>query len=63
MKNETTIGTNIFESIIKALRYYRPYGYSLEDVTAKVKNNEIVIDSAPKTKGFFDSDGRWKMCQ
>jgi len=55
-----TTGTNHFQNLAAANKYYSAYGYSAEDVRNKIQNCEISI-GPPETKEKLsvDSDGRY----
>jgi len=45
---ESVIGTCHFVSINAAVIYYKPYGYTKEDVQDKMKDQSIVCGVPPK---------------
>jgi hypothetical protein len=55
-----TTGTNHFQNLAAANKFYSAYGYSAEDVGNKIQNGEIKL-GPPKTslKLFVDKDGRY----
>lgn len=67
MDCRTHYGTAHFVSLMAAVRYYRPYGYGLDDVKRKLAAGEIAIGEPKKPDGTrYDNctrgpDGRYWM--
>jgi hypothetical protein len=55
----TKTGTNIFKTLGDAVRYYRPYGYKLDDVREKITSEAIIVNAHPKGEGEWDRHNRW----
>lgn len=55
------IGTNHFPSLAHALCYYRPQGFSKEDVKRKLDEKEIHIGKPETKEGetIFEKGFRW----
>jgi hypothetical protein len=41
------VGTSYFVSMAEALRYYRPYGFGMDEVIRKLTDGEIHIGKPP----------------
>jgi hypothetical protein len=56
-------GTCNFESFEAAVAYYRPYGFSPEDLVGKLDAGEIAIGipDVPENARVFLDSGRWHM--
>lgn len=54
-------GTNVFQSVKAAIRYYRDYGFDAQDVREKIARSEIVIGRLKRAPGTFVicDKGRW----
>lgn len=65
----TTFGTNIFETVIDAVNYYRRQGFSVKDVYEKIRAKEILIGQDefdvkyPVNEYWIDRDGRYHICE
>jgi hypothetical protein len=59
----TYTGTNHFNTIREALRYFSDYGMSNDDINRKINDHEIRIgkpEEIPGTDLRLNSEGRWE---
>ena len=60
----TLHGTACFEDTLSAVLYYKAYGYTREDVKAKILCKEVIIGKPNLREGerlHLDRDGRYHL--
>ena len=58
------IGTACFEDTLAAIRYYKAYGYTRDDVKAKILCKEILIGKPNLREGeslYLDNNGQYHL--